>query len=265
MANTSWNGSDKTANITLTGSSLIATATSSSTGGVRAADKQQTGKFYWECTLTTISGVSSGVGVGGSGASLTANALSTTIDCLMATNSGTIYVNTVSSGVTLGARASGDVICIALDLTTTGSGLIWFRVGAAGNWNANAGNNPATGVGGIVCGFGPAIAAYPMWISNANSTVCTANFGDTAFTGAVPSGFTSGFTSGATPALNAAITQEALEDWSSGGDARLTQIALEQWVNPATGNVQAILTQIALEEWCSVALLSADTRAMILA
>jgi hypothetical protein len=114
-------------------------------------------------------------------------------------------------------------------------------------------------------GIGPGYPLYPYCNLNANLESVTANFGDTAFTGTAPSGFTGGFTSGATVATIAAVTQVDLEEWDSNADAQVTQIALEQWVNPATGNVQALMTQIALEEWCSVAVLSADTRAIIMA
>jgi len=261
MANVTWGTSDKTANVTLSGSNLVATS-SGAAGGARASDRQITGKFYWEVTLTTAANNTTGVGIASAFATLGSLTTST---CVVTKQAGNVLVNNAASGSTLGARASGDLICIALDIDAK---LIWFRVGAAGNWNGSGAANPATGAGGVLItgmGVGPGYPLYPYCNLNANLEAVTANFGDTAFTGTAPSGFTGGFTSGATVPAIAAATQAALEEWDNNADARVTQVALEQWVNPASGNVQAILTQIALEEWCSVALLSADTRAMILA
>ena len=93
----------------------------------------------------------------------------------------------------LGAFAAGQIACIALDLTGQ---LIWFRKGAAGNWNGSGTANPATGAGGYAVSFvGAGVAAYALYSSN-NATptgLVTANFGDSAFAGVVPAGFASGF------------------------------------------------------------------------
>jgi hypothetical protein len=62
MANTTWSTTDKF-NVTLSGSNLIATAASAGICTVRAADKQVTGKFYWECTYNTIASILTGAGV----------------------------------------------------------------------------------------------------------------------------------------------------------------------------------------------------------
>ena len=136
MANTAWSTTDKTAGITLSGSNLIATTTLS-TQGIRSADKQITGKFYFEITVTTTFGQSN-TGVGSSAAALNnANALAT---CSLYHNNGGVFLNNVSSGVSFGSAISnGTVVCIALDVTNQ---LIWFRLGAAGNWNANATFSP---------------------------------------------------------------------------------------------------------------------------
>lgn len=92
-----------------------------------------------------------------------------------------------------------------------------------------------------------------MLVSNTSDAV-TANFGDTAFTGAVPSGFTSGFTAGASIPTNALATQIAAEHWfSTNPDMQLTQVAVEQWAAVSTVNPQLVMTQVALEQWASVA------------
>jgi hypothetical protein len=253
MANTNWNSSDKSANVTLTGSSLIATA-SGSAAWVRAVDKQITGKFYWEAKPTVWGNANTGVGFCQFGVTAP---LPTASGTCVVTKGGTIFVDGSSSGSTLSARAANDVIGIALDCSNQ---LVWFRVAPSGNWNGSATANPATGVGGISVGTlaGRGLPAYPLAMMGANLDSITGNFGDTSFSGTVSSGFTSGFTAGATPALNQIVTQVAIEQWGVGTPAmQLTQIAIEEWAAVSSVNTQAILTQIALEQWASVASVSA--------
>jgi hypothetical protein len=241
MANTTWNPADLVA-VTLTGSNLIATSTAT-TAWVRAADRQITGKFYWEITVSTW--VNAGTWAGMATTLNTPPNLNTAV-----IKSGAIFVAGVT-GNSLGARVSGDIIGIALD---AGAGLIWYRVAPAGNWNGSASANPAAGAGGIstVAAGGVGIPLYPAANFGAVSDAATANFGDSAFSGAVPSGFTSGFTSGASPALNALATQVAVEEWGT--------------VSAAT--IQAVVTQVGLEMWASVAAASAagtQARVMVMA
>jgi hypothetical protein len=91
------------------------------------------------------------------------------------------------SSITFGTITSGTVICIAIDVPNK---LMWWRLGAAGNWNNVSGRNPATGVGGA--GIPNISTAFPS-ISFGGADTIIANFGGSAFTGAVPSGFTAGF------------------------------------------------------------------------
>lgn len=267
MANVTLNGSDKSANITLTGSNLIATATSSGVGYARATGGQITGKFYFEFKPTVWVGASTGGGITLDPAMLASPNGNVPAGIFMVYKSGAIWYDNANTGSSLGARAANDVFSVAIDFDAR---LGWIRVAPSGNWNGNASADPATGVGGInIYYFGKGIPGYPVVSTNANLDSITVNFGDSAFTGTVPSGFTSGFTSGATWPLNAIATQEALEEWTSTADACMTQIALEQWVNSASGNVQALMTQLALEHWTSVADAGSgggsNTRAMILA
>jgi hypothetical protein len=152
----------------------------------------------------------------------------------------------------LGAITAGQVLCIAADLT---SRLIWYRIGAAGNWNANATRNPATGVGGVVIlNLGNGIPVFPAANVNALNDQITANFGDTAFVGAVPSGFTSGFTAGASVSTNAIASQALAEHWlTTNPQAQITQVVAEHWASVASDNLQAVVTFVALEHWTSVA------------
>ena len=101
-----------------------------------------------------------------------------------------------------GRDLPGDVIGIALDV---GAQLAWFRVAPSGNWNGSGTANPATGTGGLslasitnvddcpLVGFFPGIGES-----------ATANFGDSAFSGAVPSGFTTGWPTNAPPPIELA-------------------------------------------------------------
>lgn len=164
----------------------------------------------------------------------------------------------------LGAFSTSGLLCIALDLSNNHA---WVRNGAAGNWNANVSNNPATGVGGINL-FGPAVPLYPAVSFAGTGGSVTANFGDTAFTGTVPSGFTSGFTAGVTSPTNALATQSALEHWlATNPNAQMTQTSLEHWATVTSTGVQALATLVALEQWAVVAAAASvqPVRVMVLA
>lgn len=269
MANTTWSTTDKVAGITLSAGNLTATL-SSGTGGVRTIDKQIAGKFYWEVTLVSISGTADSVGAFDPSMPIANSSVGSFLVGLGSSfgvggmNAGTIWVNGVSIGLSLGVRANGDVLCFAVDLNAR---LGWVRAGAAGNWNGTAGANPATGAGGFSHTFGGGEALYPTCYSNTTTHAFTANFGDTAFTGAVPAGFTAGFTAGVTSPNNAFATQLAAEQWiTTNPDAQVTQIALEHWASVIGGDQQALVTQIALEQWASVASVSAtQSRVWILA
>jgi hypothetical protein len=109
-------------------------------------------------------------------------------------------------------------------------------------------------------------ALYPLiaFISGGGSNVFTANFGDTAFSGVVPSGFTSGFPTGA-PTLQAAVTTAGLEQWGDGNPAaRLTSVALEHWATPTGTGVAAQITQIALEQWAAVPVSATSTQPQLM-
>jgi hypothetical protein len=230
---TTWNPSDLGGTCALSGGNLIASFTGTSvTGGVRSVDRVYTGQYYWECTFNTASNCNWGIanpaatlsGGGSGGANIA-----------QITAAGAVYINSGTIQVNLGAIANGTLVCVALDAT---SRLIWFRVGAAGNWNGNAGNAPG-GAGGLsvapVGGIALPLHAYNGGNTSTNGQVTT-NFGGSAFSGAVPSGYTSGFPSGTTATTSAVATQLALEQWASAATVRaqLTQIAVEQWASVAT-------------------------------
>lgn len=192
MPGTSWNPADKTTGLTLTNSNLTCTvSTLMSPNGVRSLDWIAGAKIYFECTWGTISSTE-GIGIATPSAVLTSASWAQTS---FVTNAGALYVNGATTGQNIGAFSSGNVVCIAADLTAS---LIWFRRGAAGPWNNNASYDPGAGTGGqsiTAAGFGAAVHtfAYLAYNSSAVGAAITSNFGDTTFAGVVPTGFTAGF------------------------------------------------------------------------
>jgi hypothetical protein len=193
---TTWNPSDKSSNVTLSGGNLVVTETTASVSGcVRSIAHVTAGKFYWENTITTLVALNvyTFVAVSDSTTGLTASQpAATMISC--ASNGGHVYAGNTDTGIAFGNFSSGDVYCMALDIT---AGLLWLRKGAGGLWNASGTANPATGTGGInvsaiVSASKPAFAMVGVFHNGTTGGVTTANFGATAFTGAVPGGFTAG-------------------------------------------------------------------------
>jgi hypothetical protein len=236
-----WNPSDLSA-VTLSGGNLIATTTGA--GGVRSTLGFSAGKYYWEYTIGVFGSGNSGVGVASSTATLSTMG-PTVSQAAFVYPAGSIYINGVDTTISIGALSAGNILAIALDVTAK---LIWFKK-AAGNWNFNASANPATGVGGLSISalVSPLYAGFGVSISGQSMT---ANFGDTAFVGTVPAGFTSGLL---VPPTAGQVTQIALEQWSQGAPAaRLTQVAIEEWAVLTAGARSAIVSQVALEQWAIV-------------
>jgi len=201
MANTTWNPADKASQLTLSGGNLTAAANvASASGGVRTVASLTGVKLYFEVTLTSLGGGAVYPGIATGTASVTSSPGGAGTVAVQS-SSGNILVNGGASGVSLAAVTAGQIICAAVDLI---GNMIWFRKTAAGNWNNNASNNPTTGVGGIsissVFGATPAFG-YSAFQVVANGTAFTANFGDSAFSGAVPSGYIAGFPTVAPPAV----------------------------------------------------------------
>jgi hypothetical protein len=198
MPNTTWNPLDAHSRFTLSGGNLVATAAAiSEDNGVAIVDGQSSGKYYIEITPTGTFGGNTCIGVNTLSPSWSSAISNDLSGSYLYFSSGTIYYNGTSSGFTVAAVASGNVICIALDLTNN---KVWFRKNA-GSWNGNATHDPATNTGGI--SIATLVATGRRWfvIAGAGLTatpVFTLNAGDTTFAQTVPSGFTSGWpTSGA--------------------------------------------------------------------
>lgn len=184
---TTWNPSDLV-NVLLTNSNLTET-TSPGQGSVRSVASISSAKYYLEITLGTGSG-SAVIGIANASANL-ATVPTTGVSAAVCNGLGAIAIN---GGAQTGipAFAANGICCIAVDI---GASLIWFRNGAAGQWNGSGTANPATGAGGYSMS-GLTGGASPLFVL-AGATVAglptTANFGASAFSGAVPSGFTAGW------------------------------------------------------------------------
>lgn len=177
-------------NTTLSGGNLVAQHANTSLGGARSINYETTGKFYFEMTLNVVTAGVSGVCV------LPSDMDYTTTDqgAAMFAPSGNIWAGGGFSGASLGAIVSGNVIGCAADV---GAGLVWFRLGAAGNWNDDVGANPATGTGGFDMNVATTASRAPAIVfgdtGSDGTEKATANFGASAFVGTVPTGFTPGW------------------------------------------------------------------------
>jgi hypothetical protein len=288
MANTTWSTTDKTASVTLSGSNLIATATSTP-AGVRGKDPKRAGKLYFEITGTIWANAATCVGVISAAPSL-ATLPTVILNNFFVVKNGNIWVNgAVAAGIpNIGALVNGSIVGIAVDLDARQG---FARLCPSGNWNGSATANPATGVGGVdlsAAGLGAGIDVYPVALFNTTSDAATGNFGGTAFSGTVPSGYTSGWDdtiaalsmvvptqlgaeawASTSPNVNVTqigeeafvipnpdfqLTQAGSEVWLAGTPAlQLTQAGLEMWATVATTTVQMTLTQAGLEVWRTVA------------
>lgn len=195
MATTTWNPSDKAANITLSNGNL--TAVANTTGNwniVRSTTSHSAGKYYIEYTTT---GEQAGaghetVGLGIANASQnisTAYLGDTSNNGLALFQDGHFYLNS-GSGISLGVSfVTGDTVGTAIDF---GNSKIWYRNGA-GNWNNDviANQNPATNTGGqsfSTLNAGPYFAA--LEVDNATAPDgARVNFGALSFAHSAPSGF----------------------------------------------------------------------------
>ena len=189
MAATSWSPTDHTANITLSNANLTMTFAQFGQLGGRSVDSFASGKYYWEVTFPNGSASTTGSGIANAGATLTTFGAA---GQALVDTSGNIRVNGATISTIPNIAANG-IACIALDV---GAALIWFRNGASGNWNNNAGFNPAAGTGGhSISAITGALLAYGG-DNNANGQSIIANFGATAFAGVPPGGFTPGLGTG---------------------------------------------------------------------
>lgn len=177
-----WSATDKT-NMTISGGTIaVATAAGSWTSLVRANVGFISGKFYSE--FSVVANVGTGDGSWAIGIANTSQ--SNFIGTNLANAQGYYALSGHMSdfATTYATAANGHIVRLCIDY---GAQLFWVAVDG-GNWNNNALNNPATGVGGydISSVLGE---LFPVYEANAIGTTTTGNFGSTAFTFTTPVGF----------------------------------------------------------------------------
>lgn len=183
-----WNSADKSGNIVLSGSDLIAASNSGSNGGVRSTIGRSSGKLYAEFTVgASLAGSNSGVGIVTSGQALTNIAPSNGTNGFLISpfGGGSLYFNGSGAGFSIGGFAASDVIRMAIDFTGSKA----WAARNNGSWNGTIAD-PATGTNGVnIAAVFPGSAAYCFLCSNNSGDGVTANFGASAFTYTPPSGY----------------------------------------------------------------------------
>jgi len=185
---------------TMSNGNLTATHNAATTAdGVRSTALKTSGKYYFEVTrgvnganpggATCFMGIILSTGLVGDPAT------GTNVSACYPNQAGGVYSNNTFTNKTVGAAvAPGDLVGIAIDLDNRKA---WFCKNNL-NWlNAVIGSeNPATNTGGVVIAAGSWTPAVGFLGSGAVvGDSFTANFGASAFSGTVPSGFTSGWPS----------------------------------------------------------------------
>lgn len=214
-----WNPSDKSASISLSGANLIATRDAGTTHvSVRATQGRATGKYYFE--LHSLSGGDTIVGVAASTLSLSSYAGGDAASYgYYRVNGQKLYA---AAGSAFGATwSNGDKIGVAVDLD---AGKLWFSKNGAwqGSGDPAAGTSPA--FSGLAGTYFPVLSLY------AAPAVAEGRFKVTDFTYPPPSGFSAW--GGSAPSGGCVF------DTRAGGAAGLGLYSL----NPADGNKWGIKT-----------------------
>jgi hypothetical protein len=222
---TTWNPSDIVGSPSFANGNL--TVNISTGGGTRSTTSRAAGKYYFENTVGTAHSWQ-GSGFGFSPASDVP--LSPTHTVSLGANGNISVNNTVVTGVGLPTMFGGSsiVIGVAVDLN---SQLVWFKEisPTPSTWNGVAGASPG-GTGGVSFTSVGTSSYFVYCFANAAITDMIGNFGASAFTGAVPTGFVAWDTS------LMQVTQAAAEVFASmiPPQMRMTQSAIEVWGPPVT-------------------------------
>jgi hypothetical protein len=180
-------------NLTVTG-----TGTISPDQGAKLAptEGKTTGKYYFEQTIMALTlSPNRGAGIGTTASTYTTMGNNATTGVNMYPNTGSVYSNGAPAppGISIGARAAGDVVGYAVDLDNR---RIWMRPNTTGIWNGNAANNPETNVGGVIIPAGTMVPFCTFGgTSGTAGSAFKANFGASRFNGVVPVGFAAGWIS----------------------------------------------------------------------
>ncbi|MCH9751069.1 MAG: hypothetical protein K0U61_02520 [Alphaproteobacteria bacterium] len=191
---TTWDSTLSSTNISLSGSDLVAQQASGTGGGsTRSVYGASSGKYYFELELTTAVSTSNAfVGVTDGAYNKIVSLAGTGADDWWYDGTGRLNTNgspASATGKTVWT-ASSDVVGVAFDAD---NGKIWFKdkngswLTASNDADVAAGNNPD-----FTAGAGTYYAIAGHLSGSANGNIVTANFGGSAFTHSVPSGFTEG-------------------------------------------------------------------------
>lgn len=172
-----WDPATKSSQITLSGDNLIATATAApSWANVRAALGRSSGKYYFEIAVTTGS---ADVMLGVSKNTIPSNNFcGQTADSYGYYASSGVKYNNNSSSAMGSTYTTGDVIGVAVDLTT---GAIWFSKN--GVWQSG---DPSAGTGAAFTGLS---GTYYPCASNHTADVVVGRFTAASMSYAPPTGF----------------------------------------------------------------------------
>lgn len=183
-----WNGLDKhTSGVTLSNGALGFSNTNGSQDSARATIFVDSGKWYWEITMTT--GATCTIGIGDNLATLddgpgNASGADNANSWGYRSNDGDM-INLGSLTSYGNSYTTGDVIGVALDMDT---GAIWFSKNGTWQNSATVGEIEAgTTTNAAVTGLSGKTLA-PMH-SNESSAVQTVNFGQSSFSYTAPDGF----------------------------------------------------------------------------
>lgn len=183
---TTWNPSDKDANVTLTNGDLTAEAVNSGYYGVRSTTSKTWGLLYAE--FLVVSGTNNAgpeIGIATASASLTnyigSSSLSWGYFFGMGDTTAKKQYNGSITSYGSGFGAANDILMLAVDLSQN---KIW--AGKNGAWQSSG--DPAAGTGEAFS----SILLRPLFlITTVRGAKITANFGGSAFTYTPPTGFQS--------------------------------------------------------------------------
>lgn len=178
-----WNSADKDANIVLSGGDLTASTDAAGWDSVRSNLSVSAGKWYFEITVDLATNGFVEIGIADSGVPLSGEpgadpdgyAYRGFAGDKMNNNAWTAYGDTF---------ITGDIISVAIDMD---SGKLWW--GKNGTWQASG--DPVAGTNEAYDGISGDF--YAILCLHGDTWAATANFGASAFTYAVPSGFHEGF------------------------------------------------------------------------
>lgn len=175
-----YNANGHSVNVTLSGSDYIATKTSAPDAFTLAQTNASfiTGKHYFSFMPDTIgSAPNYGMGISASNSNLD-DYIGNDTDSTGYFSSGPVYIGGINQG-SISAYTAGQRIDMALDKDNN---KVWFRANN-GNWDNNAGHDPATNTGGFAIAVNTSFASMSMLKQNDAGEFINA-------AGVVPSGFT---------------------------------------------------------------------------